>query len=105
LYRDDGTPSYSEFGLLAVIGLTANTTYYFYPYVNQSLIAGAAPAVQFVAGGVGSPAIALTTRSQTAAVSQGELNRIPLSDGAIAVTTPNSGTATFTGLGGSLRKI
>jgi hypothetical protein len=105
LYRDDGTPSYSEFGLLAVSGLSANTTYYFYPYVDQSLIVSASPAVQFMAGSSGSPAVALTSRSQAAAVAQGGLNRIPLSDGAIAVTTPISGTATFTGLGGSLRKI
>ncbi|HEU5231961.1 MAG TPA: phage tail protein [Terriglobales bacterium] len=107
LYRDDGTPSYAEFGLLAVTGLSANTTYYFYPYVDQSLIVNSLglDAVQFVGGGVGSPAIALTSRSQAAAVAQGGLNRIPLSDGAIAVTTPNSGMATFTGLGGSLRKV
>jgi hypothetical protein len=107
LYRDDGTPSYAEFGLLAVSGLSANTTYYFYPYVDQSLMVNSLglDAVQFVDGGVGSPAVALTARSQSAAVAQGGLNRIPLSDGAIAVTTPSSGTATFTGLGGSLRKV
>lgn len=105
LYRDDGTPSFLDFGLLGVLGLSPNTTYYFYPYLDQSLIGSATDAVQFVTGGSGSPAVAYTSRSQQAAVAQGELNRIPLSNGAIAVTTPNSGTTTTTGLGGSLRLV
>lgn len=107
VYRDDGTPSYLEFGIQAITGLSAITTYYFYPYLDQSLIVNSLGlnAAQFVGGGAGSPAIALTARSQQAAVLQGGLNRIPLSNGAIAVTTPNAGSSTFTGLGGSLRLV
>ena len=98
---------HAEFGFLNISGLSANTTYYFYPYVDQSLIVNTLglDAVQFVGGGSGSPAIALLSRSQAAAVAQGGLNRIPLSNGAIAITTPSSGSTTTTGLGGSLRAV
>jgi hypothetical protein len=99
VYRDDGTVSNAVFGHTAVTGLAANTTYYFYPYFDQTT-----GGVVFVNGGTGSPAIAFTARSITAAAQQqGFVNHIALANGAIAISTTASGTATVTGLGGSLR--
>lgn len=101
VYRDDGTVSNAVFGSTAVTGLSPNTTYYFYPYFDQST-----GGVVFVSGGTGSPAIAFAARSITAAAQQqGAVNHIALANGAIAIATPSSGTASATGLGGSLRSI
>src|SRR5215469_7786761 len=51
IYRADGSTTPIPNGSLAIAGLAAGTTYYFYPYWDD-----AASAIAWVAGGAGSPA-------------------------------------------------
>jgi len=93
--RADGSTTAIPDGSLAISGLTAATTYYFYPYYDD-----AALALGWVAGGVGSPANALAAKTNAAAQQQGLQSRIPLSQGAIVAATTSSGTGGGSG-GGS----
>jgi hypothetical protein len=95
IFRADGTTSGPFVGDQNVTGLSASTTYYFYPYFDEFN-----QLVWFPQGGVGVPDIAFTARSQSAAQSQGLQSRIPLSQGAVAAATTSSGTGGGTG-GGS----
>jgi hypothetical protein len=93
--RADGSTTVIPDGSLAISGLTAATTYYFYPYYDD-----AALAIGWVAGGAGSPANALAAKTNTAAQQQALQSRIPLSQGAIVAATTSSGTGGGSG-GGS----
>jgi hypothetical protein len=93
--RADGSSTSIANGSLAVTGLTPATTYYFYPYYDD-----VAPAINWVAGGAGSPANALAAKTNAAAQQQSLQARIPLSQGAMMAATTSSGTGGGSG-GGS----
>ncbi len=95
ILRADGTSTAVPNGSLAVAGLTAATTYYFYPYWNET-----ASALQWVAGGAGSPANALAAKTNSAAQQQSLQGLVPLSQGAMVAATTSSGTGGGSG-GGS----
>jgi hypothetical protein len=95
IYRADGTTTSVANGSLAITGLAAATTYYFYPYWND-----AASAIGWVAGGSGSPASAQTAKTNLAAQQQALQGLIPLSQGAVVAATTSSGTGGGSG-GGS----
>ena len=96
--RADGSTTAIPDGSLAISGLTAATTYYFYPYYDE-----AALAIGWVAGGAssaGSPANAFTAKTNSSAQQQSLQSRIPLSQGAVVAATTSSGTGGGSG-GGS----
>ena len=95
ILRADGTATPIPNGSLAITGLTAGTSYYFYPYWDET-----AKALVWVAGGAGSPANAQTAKTNAAAQQQSLQGRVPLSQGAILAATPLSGTGGGSG-GGS----
>lgn len=95
LYRADGSSTAVPNGSLAVSGLTAATTYYFYPYWND-----AASLIGWVAGGAGSPANAQSAKTNVAAQQQALQGLVPLSQGAMIAATTSSGTGGGSG-GGS----
>jgi len=95
ILRADGTTTPVPNGSLAVSGLASATTYYFYPYWNES-----ASALQWVAGGSGSAANAFTAKTNLAAQQQSLQGLVPLSQGAMAAATTSSGTGGGSG-GGS----
>ncbi|HKV06312.1 MAG TPA: hypothetical protein VJO53_14545 [Candidatus Acidoferrales bacterium] len=95
IYRADGATTAVPNGSVIVTGLTAATTYYFYPYWDDT-----AAALAWVAGGAGSPANAQTAKTNLAAQQQALQGRIPLSQGAIVAATTSSGTGGGSG-GGS----
>lgn len=95
VYRADGTATTIPNGSLAITGLAAGTTYYFYPYwddVNSAL--------GWVAGGAGAPANAQSAKTNSAAQQQALQGRVPLSQGAVVAATTTSGTGGGSG-GGS----
>lgn len=88
IYRDDGTIEGPYSGNFAVTGLTASTTYYFYPYWDEIF-----QQVVFPTGGTGSPAVAFTTPNLLAAQQQIMREHISLFQlGASGITLPSSGT-------------
>jgi len=93
--RADGSNTTIPNGSLAVTGLTPATTYYFYPYWDDSAIV-----LNWVANGAGSPANAQTAKTNAAAQQQSLQGRIPLSQGAMVAATTASGTGGGSG-GGS----
>jgi hypothetical protein len=95
IYRADGSTTAVLNGSVAISGLTAGTTYYFYPYWDDT-----AGGIVWVAGGVGAPAYAQSAKTNSAAQQQALQGRIPLSQGAIAAATTTSGTGGGSG-GGS----
>ncbi|MGH9706346.1 MAG: Hint domain-containing protein [Candidatus Acidiferrales bacterium] len=97
IFRADGTSTAVPNGSLAVTGLAAATTYYFYPYWDD-----AALAIDWVGGGAGSPPNpnAQTAKTNSAAQQQSLQGRIPLSQGAMIAATTASGTGGGSG-GGS----
>ncbi len=95
VYRADGTTTAIPNGSLVVTGLTAGTSYFFYPYWDES-----AAALNWVAGGSGTPANAQSAKTNLAAQQQSLQARIPLSQGAVVAATPLSGSGGGSG-GGS----
>ena len=95
IFRADGTSTAVTNGSLAVTGLSAATTYYFYPFWDET-----AAQLKFVPGGVGSPANAQTAKTNFAAQAQSLQGLIPLSQGAMVAATTSSGTGGGSG-GGS----
>ncbi|MFZ3214895.1 MAG: Hint domain-containing protein, partial [Candidatus Acidiferrales bacterium] len=90
-------------GSLTVSGLTAGTTYYFYPYWDDSALALAW--VGGLGSSAGSPANAFTAKTNAAAQQQSLQGLIPLSQGAMiaATTTSGSGGGSGGGSGSCLR--
>jgi hypothetical protein len=95
IYRADGRSTAVPNSSVAVTGLAAATTYYFYPYWDD-----AAAALGWVAGGSGAPANAQTAKTNPAAQQQALQGRVPLSQGAMVAATTASGTGGGSG-GGS----
>lgn len=95
VFRADGTATAIPDGSVAISGLAAGTTYYFYPYWDD--VAGG---MGWVAGGSGSQGYAQTAKTNSAAQQQALQGRIPLSQGAIVAATTTSGTGGGSG-GGS----
>ncbi len=95
IYRADGTTTAIPNGSVAVTGLTAATSYYFYPYWNDNT-----SSLAWVGGGAGSPANAQTAKTNIAAQQQSLQGFIPLSQGAMVAATTSSGTGGGSG-GGS----
>ncbi|MGA3294321.1 MAG: Hint domain-containing protein [Candidatus Acidiferrales bacterium] len=95
IYRADGTTTAVPNSSVAVSGLTAGTTYYFYPCWDD--VAGA---IVWVAGGAGTPGYAQSAKTNSAAQQQALQGRVPLSQGAVAAATTTSGTGGGSG-GGS----
>jgi hypothetical protein len=95
IFRADGSTTTIPNGSLAVTGLAAATTYNFYPYWDDTLLA-----IGWVAGGAGTPANAQPAKTNSAAQQQSLQGRIPLSQGAILAATTSSGTGGGSG-GGS----
>jgi len=98
--RADSTTTPIPNGSLAVTGLSAGTSYYFYPYWDD-----VANALGWVGAGSGTPANAQTARTNSAAQQQSLQRRIPLSQGAMlaATTTSGSGGGSGGGSGSCLR--
>jgi hypothetical protein len=95
IYRADGTTTNIPNGSVTITGLTAATTYYFYPYWDDS-----SSTLSWVASGVGSPALAQSGKTNSAAQQQSLQGRVPLSQGAVVAATTASGTGGGSG-GGS----
>jgi hypothetical protein len=95
ILRADGTSTTVPNGSLAANGLASATTYYFYPYWNES-----ASALEWVSGGTGSAANAFTAKTNVAAQQQSLQGLIPLSQGAMVAATTSSGAGGGSG-GGS----
>lgn len=95
IYRADGSSTAVPDGSLAISGLASTTTYYFYPYWDET-----ANALGWVAGGSGSPANAQGAKTNSAAQQQSLQGRVPLSQGAMTAATTASGTGGGSG-GGS----
>src|SRR5271170_1003065 len=95
IFRADGTTTAIPNGSVAVTGLTAATSYYFYPYWNDDT-----SSLAWVGGGAGSPANAQTAKTNLAAQQQSLQGFIPLSQGAMVAATTSSGTGGGSG-GGS----
>ena len=96
--RADGTTTAVANGSLTVTGLTPGTTYYFYPYWDDSALALAW--VGGLASSAGTPANAFTAKTNTAAQQQSLQGLIPLSQGAMIAATTTSGAGGGSG-GGS----
>jgi hypothetical protein len=101
--RADGSTTAIANGSLAVSGLAPGTTYYFYPYWNDSALALAW--VGGLASSAGTPANAFTAKTNAAAQQQSLQGLIPLSQGAMiaATTTSGSGGGSGGGSGSCLR--
>lgn len=95
IYRADGTTTAIPNGSIAISGLPAGATFYFYPYWDE-----AGHTVGWVTGGSGSPAFAQSAKTIASAQQQSLQGRIPLSQGAILAATTTSGTGGGSG-GGS----
>lgn len=95
ILRADGTQTQIANGTLAIASLAAATTYFFYPYWDETQ-----RAIVFVAGGAGNPTNAHTAKTIAIAQQQALQNRIPLSAGAMSAATTASGTGGGSG-GGS----
>jgi hypothetical protein len=95
IFRADGTTTAIPNGSLAVSGLTAAATYYFYPYWDDT-----ASALAWVGSGSGLPANAHTAKTNLSAQQQSLQGLIPLSQGAMVAATTSSGVGGGSG-GGS----
>jgi hypothetical protein len=95
LYYPNGVTKSLPNGSNTVTGLSASTTYYFYPYYSLDR-----NKLEYVPGGVGTPDIAFTARSLGAAQQQTLDNNAPLSGGAVPAVTGASGGGTGGGGGG-----
>jgi hypothetical protein len=96
--RADGTTTQAGSGSVSVTGLAAGTTYYFYPYWDES-----GTGLGFVSGlasSFGSPASAFSAKTNAAAQQQALQGRVPLSQGAMVAATTTTGTGGGSG-GGS----
>ena len=95
IYRADGSSKQVPNGSVTITGLTVATTYYFYPFWEESQ-----QALTWIEGGYGAPAFALGAKTNFAAQQQALQGRVPLSQGAMIAATTSSGTGGGSG-GGS----
>ena len=99
IYRDDGSVAGPFPGSQLVIGLTAATTYFFYPYFDE-----ATGRVLFVSvsGAVGTPPIAYPAATIAVAQQQILRGRVQLAANlaVTGITTPAAGTTPATNAGG-----
>jgi hypothetical protein len=95
VFRADGTTTTIPDGSVAIGGLTAGTSYYFYPYWAE-----ASGAIEWVGDASGSPGYAQPAKTNFAAQQQALQGRVPLSQGAMVAATTTSGTGGGSG-GGS----
>ena len=95
IYRADGTTTAVPNGSLVVNALSAGSTFFFYPYWDETALS-----VGWSAGDSGSPALAQSAKTNNAAQQQSLQGRIPLSQGAMMAATTTSGTGGGSG-GGS----
>jgi hypothetical protein len=95
IYRADGTQTTVPNGSVAVAGLSSGAAFFFYPFWDENGLA-----LDWVAGGSGTPGLAQSAKTLTAAQQQGLQGRIPLSQGAMMAATTTSGTGGGSG-GGS----
>lgn len=95
IYRADGTTTSVPNGSRVITGLSAATTYYFYPYWDD-----ANATLNWVSSGSGTPGLAQTAKTNLAAQQQSLQGHVPLSQGAIVAATTASGTGGGSG-GGS----
>src|ERR1700723_344542 len=96
--RADGTTTMVANGSLTVSGLAPGTTFYFYPFWDETALA--IGWVGAIASSAGTPANAFTAMTNAAAQQQALQGRIPLSQGAMMAATTTSGTGGGSG-GGS----
>jgi hypothetical protein len=96
--RADGTTTMVANGSLTVSGLAPGTTFYFYPFWDETALA--IGWVGAIASSAGTPANAFTAKTNAAAQQQALQGRIPLSQGAMIAATTTSGTGGGSG-GGS----
>src|SRR5208282_5965260 len=100
IYRADGTTNAIPNGSLAVSGLSAGTTYCFYPYWDDvnAIIA-------WVGGGVGSPANAQPAKTNPSGQPTGAQRRNPAAEGRkdCATTNERHGRGSGGGSGSCLR--
>src|ERR1700723_2615254 len=96
--RADGTTTMVANGSLTVSGLAPGTTFYFYPFWDETALA--IGWVGAIASSAGTPANAFTAKTNAAAQQQALQGRIPLSRGAMIAATTTSGTGGGSG-GGS----
>lgn len=82
-------------GSNTITGLSASTTYYFYPYYSLDR-----NRIEFVPGGIGTPDVAFSAKNLTAAQLQTLDNNAPLSGGATSAVTGAGGGGTGSGGGG-----
>lgn len=96
ILRADNTTTGPISGNQTITGLTANTTYNFYPYWDE-----VSQSVKWVAGGSGTPAYAQPSAGGRNLVQAQNLrNQIPLSLGGMQASTTASGSGSGTGGGG-----
>jgi hypothetical protein len=93
--RADNTNTNVPNGSQLITGLTPNTTYYFYPFWDE-----ATQTLLWNSNGTGSPTYAYTATSLAVSAQINLRNRIPLTIGGMAATTPNSGSGGGSGGGG-----
>jgi hypothetical protein len=96
MHLSDGTTIAVPKASIAVTGLTAGTSYKFYPYYSVD-----AAEMVFCVGGTGTPAVAFTSASTACAAIQILDGNLPLINGSVTFATPGSGTGGGTGGGGS----
>jgi hypothetical protein len=106
-YRDDGTTQVLAAGNLTVTGLSANTTYYFYPFYQESVIGGdniggETVGVHFASMSgvsVGMPGVAFTSQNVQAAHKQNLRDHLALALilATTGAATPASGTSAGSG--------
>lgn len=97
IYRDDGSIITPITGNQVVTGLSPSTTYFFYPYYDETL---GKVAFAFVSGvSIGTPGFAFTAQNPLALQQQFLRNRIPLSGNfaTTGITTPGAGSTNFSG--------
>jgi fibronectin type 3 domain-containing protein len=96
IYRADNKTTGPISGNQTITGLTPGTTYNFYPYWDEPT-----QTLQWVTGGTGTPAYAISSAGSKVAVQQQNLRtRIPLSIGGMQAATPASGSGSGSGGGG-----
>jgi len=91
----DGTTTSVPNNSQAITGLSANTTYFFYPYWDEPT-----QTLEWIAGGTGTPAYAQSAATPALFAQQNYRNRVALSNGGMSAHTPSSGSGSGSGSNG-----